>query len=245
MRIFEEESTLVINWSEILRQAFFYLLDLIKHNPSILMFLLVTIALSVVLKIKSGASYIGARGEQLTERELKLVNLFGRKGKTLRNLYLPKDDGGTSEIDIVYITQKGIFVFESKNYSGWIFGDEKSQYWTTTLPNGTKNRFYNPIKQNSSHIKWLQKYVGEEVPLFSIIVFSERSELKRIRVESSDVKVIKRDRTYATVREIWEKHADILTDTEQLYEKLKPLTDVDAALKMAHIDNIKKKYSTS
>ena len=235
----------MINWSEILRQAFFYLLDLIKHNPSILMFLLVTIALSVVLKIKSGASYIGARGEQLTERELKLVNLFGRKGKTLRNLYLPKDDGGTSEIDIVYITQKGIFVFESKNYSGWIFGDEKSQYWTRTLPNGTKNRFYNPIKQNSSHIKWLQKYVGEEVPLFSIIVFSERSELKRIRVESSDVKVIKRDRTYATVREIWEKHADILTDTEQLYEKLKPLTDVDAALKMAHIDNIKKKYSTS
>lgn len=64
-------------------------------------------------------------------------------------------------------------------------------------------------------------------------------------MESSDVKVIKRDRTYATVREIWEKHADILTDIEQLYEKLKPLTDVDAALKMAHIDNIKKKYSTS
>ena len=51
--------------------------------------------------------FIGRRGEKLTERELKLVNLFGRKGKTLRNLYVPKDNGETSEIDLVYITQKG------------------------------------------------------------------------------------------------------------------------------------------
>ena len=62
--------------------------------------------------------WVGQRGEKLTERELKLVSLFGRKGKTLRNLYVPKDDGTTSEIDVIYITQKGIFVFESKNYSG-------------------------------------------------------------------------------------------------------------------------------
>ena len=69
--------------------------------------------------------WVGKRGETLTERELKLVKLFGRKGRTLRNVYIPKDNGETSEIDVVYITQKGIFVFESKNYSGWIFGDEK------------------------------------------------------------------------------------------------------------------------
>ena len=48
------------------------------------------------------------------------------------------------------------------------------------LPNQQKNRFYNPIKQNRTHIKWLQKYVGEDVPLFSIIVFSERCELKNL-----------------------------------------------------------------
>ena len=89
--------------------------------------------------------WVGKRGEKLTERELKLVKLFGRKGKTLRNVYIPKDNGETSEIDVIYITQKGIFVFESKNYSGWIFGDEKGQYWTAMLPNRQKNRFYNPV----------------------------------------------------------------------------------------------------
>ena len=55
---------------------------------------------------------IGEYGEMLTERELRLVSLFGRKGKVLKNLYLPKEDGGTSEIDLVYITKKGIFVIE-------------------------------------------------------------------------------------------------------------------------------------
>lgn len=184
----------------------------------------------------------GRRGEKLTERELKYVKLFGRKGKTLRNVYIPKDNGETSEIDVMYITQKGIFVFESKNYSGWIFGDERGQYWTVMLPNRQKNRFYNPIKQNRTHIKWLQKYVGADVPLFSIIVFSERCELKKVELESTDIKVIKRDRTYAAVRDIWDSHADAVDDVDALYEKLKVLTNVDKAVKAAHIADIERKY---
>jgi len=187
--------------------------------------------------------WLGRRGEKLTERELKLVKLFGRKGRILRNVYIPKDNGETSEIDVLYVTQKGIFVFESKNYSGWIFGDEKGQYWTVMLPNRQKHSFYNPVRQNKTHIKWLQKYVGANVPLFSIIVFSERCELKKVDVNSADVAVIKRDRTYAAVRNVWDSHADAVEDVETLYEKLKVLTDVDKAVKEAHIADIEKKYS--
>ena len=47
------------------------------------------------------AEWTGKRGEKLTERELKLVSLFGRKGMTLRNLYIPKGNGETTEIDLV------------------------------------------------------------------------------------------------------------------------------------------------
>ena len=188
--------------------------------------------------------WVGKRGEKLTERELKWVQLFGRKGKVLRNVYLPKDNGETSEVDVIFITQKGIFVFESKNYSGWIFGDEKNKNWTAMLPNRQKNQFYNPILQNKTHMKWMGNYVGEDVPLFSIIVFSERCELKKVTVESSDVKVIKRDRTYATVRDIWDRSPDVIPDEriDELYEKLVVLTNVDEAVKAAHIDNINQKY---
>ncbi len=191
--------------------------------------------------------WVGKHGEKLTERELKWVQLFGRKGKVLRNVYLPKDNGETSEVDVIFITQKGIFVFESKNYSGWIFGDENSRNWTSMLPNKQKNQFYNPIMQNRTHLKWMRSFVGEDIPLFSIIVFSERCELKKVTVISEDIRVIKRDRTYATVRDIWDKNPDSVPDEKinELYEKLKELTDVDKAVKAAHIENIEKKYKKS
>lgn len=190
------------------------------------------------------AEWTGKHGEKLTERELKLVQLFGRKGKILRNVYLPKENGETSEVDVIYITQKGIFVFESKNYSGWIFGDEKEQYWTAMLPNKEKNKFYNPIKQNRTHLKWMKEYVGDDIPLFSIIVFSERCELKKVAIQNKDIRVIKRDRTYATVRDIWDKNPDAVEveKIDKLYERLKKLTNVDEAVKVSHVANIEKKY---
>ncbi len=186
--------------------------------------------------------WVGKRGEKLTERELSLVNFFGRDGVTLRNLYIPKGNGETSEIDLVYITQKGVFVLESKNYSGWIFGNETEMYWTASLSNGQKNRFYNPIKQNRSHIKWLRGVVGEDVPLFSVIVFSERCELKKVSVTSTDVKVVKRDRLYAAIRTIWDASKDALSpaELERLCGELKRFTNKDAAVKEAHIEAIRK-----
>lgn len=186
--------------------------------------------------------WVGRRGEKLTERELKLVKLFGRKGKILRNIYVPKRNGEMSEIDVVYITQKGIFVFESKNYSGWIFGDEADSYWTVMLSNHQKNRFYNPVKQNRTHLKWLKEYVGDGIPLYSIIVFSERCELKKVTVRSNDVIVIKRDLTYATVRNIWDSHEDVVEDVDGLYEKLKVLTNVDKAVRTAHAEAITRRF---
>ena len=191
--------------------------------------------------------WVGWYGEKRTERELKLVKLFGRKGKILRNIYLPKEDGETSEMDVVYTTQKGIFVFESKNYSGWIFGDEKNKNWTAMLPNKQKNQFYNPVLQNRSHLKWLSKYIGDDIPLFSVIVFSERCELKKITMYSDDIKVIKRDSIYATVRNIWNEKPDAVTDEklEELYVRLQALTKVDKSVKEAHIENIEEKYKNT
>lgn len=205
---------------------------------------LLELILELILKSIFDDEWKGKRGEKLTERKLKTVSLFGRKGKVLRNVYLPKDDGTTSEIDVLFITQKGIFVIESKNYSGWIFGDEKGKNWTSMLANGEKNQFYNPILQNKSHLKWMEKFIGANIPLFSLIVFSERCELKKITLYSDDIKVIKRDKVYPAVKNIWDKKPDVLTDeqVEEMYCKLEKMTHVDEATKMAHIDNIEKNY---
>ncbi len=203
----------------------------------------IDIVLDALFKSIFTADWIGRRGEKLTVRWLKTLNFFGRKGQILRNLYVPKDNGETSEIDVIYICQKGIYVLESKNYSGWVFGDEKSAYWTVMLPNKQKNRLYNPILQNQTHIKWLRAYIGENIPLFSIIVFSERCELKK--VEATSVPVVKRDFLYGTIKRMWDASPDVLSETEviALFEKLKKLTNAETATKEAHIRNIEEKYA--
>ena len=187
---------------------------------------------------------IGKYGETLTARKLKVSNFLGNKGKILRNLYLPTEEGGTSEIDLIYITQKGILVIESKNYSGWIFGRQYDQYWTQSLPNHSKNRFYNPIRQNYNHIKWLQQYLELDIPLFSFIVFSERCTLKNISLKDDSVFVMKRNDLRSYIKKVWKDHPDALTPEQitQISEKLFPLTQVDAAQKAAHIEAIRQKF---
>ena len=191
-------------------------------------------------------NFVGKLGEFYTGVDLKLAGLLGARGRTLKNLYLPKDDGGTSEIDLVYITQCGIFVIESKNYSGWIFGDEKSSYWTSMLPNKQKNRFYNPILQNMTHMRWLSKYLGDDekaVPMFSLIVFSERCELKKISYEKDHLLVIKRDDLIAAIRNTMKVRPAVMTEeeVEKIFRQLSPLTHADAETKASHIEEIKKK----
>lgn len=72
--------------------------------------------------------------------------------KLLANIYIPKNDHSTTEIDLLMINKTGAYVFESKNYSGWIFGDDRSRYWMQVLGSGRKSKFFNPILQNKAHV---------------------------------------------------------------------------------------------
>ena len=186
---------------------------------------------------------IGRYGESLTEVELRKSAIFGMEGKILRNLYVPKDNGETTEIDVLFICSKGILVIESKNYSGWIFGNEDDEQWTATLPNGERNRFYNPIKQNQTHIKWLLNYMGMKTPryrIYSVIAFSERCTLKSITTHSSNLYVENRDQLSVVIRDIWQ-HPDCMKENEILaiYNALMPLTNVDIETKKRHVESLK------
>lgn len=181
----------------------------------------------------------GKYGEYLTYKELKFLEK--QDCKFLFNTYLDKGNGETTEMDVIAITPQGMFVFESKNYSGWIFGSEKSKTWTQTLPQGKsskKEHFLNPIWQNKLHVETLKKYVGN-IPHFSVIVFSERCELKKIETES--VPVIKRDRLYYTVKSILKQNPVVLSQEQidAIYQKLYQFTQVEDRVKEQHVENIK------
>lgn len=167
------------------------------------------------------------------------------ENKILTNIYLPKEDGSTTEIDLIMLSSKGIYVFESKNYSGWIFGDDKSKNWTQTLKGGKKNKFYNPVWQNKAHISALKKVLNEVDSnyFYSYIVFSERCELKKVSVSAQNVGVVKREHLLSSIKkDIGEKPEVLSLDQIRiLYELLKTHTLADDSLKEQHINNIKTK----
>lgn len=51
-------------------------------------------------------------------------------------IFIARRGGTWYTIDLLMIHEKGIFVFESKNYSGWIFGSADQLNWTQSLQNG-------------------------------------------------------------------------------------------------------------
>lgn len=191
----------------------------------------------------------GRYGEYLTYRELRKYESTG--GKFLFNCYLPKDNGETTEADVILINSHGVFVFESKNYSGWIFGNERSKTWTQTLPQGKgksrKEYFFNPIMQNKLHIKWVKALIGENITIHSIIVFSERCTLKKVEYTSPNIYVVKRNAIANLIDEICSNQPCLLDETQinNIYITLYPYTQVDQNIREKHVTDIKEKANTS
>ena len=164
--------------------------------------------------------------------------------KLLFNAYIPKYNG-TTELDVIMITPYGLFVFESKNYSGWIFGNANQRNWVQVLRTGRyssqKEYFYNPIKQNETHINCLRRLLRYNVPIHSVIVFSNRCEFRDVDIGNADVDVLHlRDATY-TVRYVYEHNQVRLKPDaiQELYDALYPYTQVSDEMKEAHIRQTK------
>jgi len=78
----------------------------------------------------------------------------------------------TTQIDHIVVNANGVFVIETKNYSGRIYGNENQQEWTQVLNYGkVKNKLYNPIKQNKTHVYNVSRVIDSDVPIVSAVVF--------------------------------------------------------------------------
>ncbi len=95
----------------------------------------------------------------------------------IKDVTLPTEDG-TTQIDHIIVSEYGIFVVETKNMQGWIFGDEKQKFWTQKIYKHT-NKFQNPLHQNYKHIKTIQNALDiEPEKIYSVIVFTGDSKFK-------------------------------------------------------------------
>ena len=182
----------------------------------------------------------GTRGEYFTFLVIEKIPGYKR---ILTNLYIPKSDGKTTEIDIVMINQQGVFVFENKNYSGWIFGNEKDHQWTQTFRN-KKVRFYNPIKQNAGHIKALAAALNLTTPdLFkSVVVFNNKSELKKVKYTSTSNLIL--TKTFWLISEYKSKGFPAILSKENvdyIYGILKRYSNANQEAKVQHIQSLRRR----
>lgn len=160
---------------------------------------------------------LGPKGEQ-GERYVEKLALEMDKNfilYTYRNLYVKNKADEYTEIDNVLLTSKGIVIIEVKNYGGWIFADENSKYWMQIIYK-EKNKFYNPILQNKGHVKAINMLLESngiyDIPIFSIIVFTNRCEFKKLEMKKYDTIVTYASEFQDVLQYIYENNKITLND---------------------------------
>lgn len=141
-----------------------------------LIFIIASLAAFVYLKIKMPVikGKIGEKSVSIT------LSVLPKDEYIILNDLMLRDGSRTTQIDHIVISVHGIFVIETKNYKGWIFGNSNRDYWTQNIW-GNKYSFYNPISQNQSHIRFLKKKFDiireKEIYIYPIVVFLHASKL--------------------------------------------------------------------
>jgi predicted RNA-binding Zn-ribbon protein involved in translation (DUF1610 family) len=156
------------------------------------------------------------------------------KYKVINNIVLKKNNK-TSQIDHVVISDFGIFVVETKNYKGWIIGNENSEHWIQVLFK-RKQKFYNPIKQNLGHINALKNCLDQypNIKYIPIVVFSSKSNIK---VKTTN-HVLNSNQLIAAIKK-YDKINLTEADKEKIFEKIIESNLVDKYDKNEHVESIK------
>lgn len=218
----------------------------------------------VVVIILVLLSYMNTpNGKGLIE-ELKINRILKKIAKKVggiefRDLML-EDSKSSSQIDNLLLTQKALYVIEAKNYGGMIFGSEENMNWTVTVKhvnkkksksgkvysktNISKHKFYNPIKQNITHINKINNLISslKGVPIYNIVVFGNRAQLKDVTHSDNSI-VVNRIKLYKTIINI-DKSIDLsnLDKQQDIYDELIFHNIIDKKQRKQHVIKIKEKY---
>ena len=154
--------------------------------------------------------------------------------KYIINNLMIVNEGKSSQIDHLIISRKGIFVIETKNYSGRIYGQENQLEWTQVLQYGrVKNKFYNPIKQNKGHIYSLSKVIGRNDCFISIIVFPKARLMTNATTEVGNIGAIRKKYKIQT------KNVLTIEELNDIYARLLKYKKNPQATTKEHIRMIK------
>ena len=183
-------------------------------------------ALSAFLKSPKGRGWLG---------ELLVKIVIGKTKPGVQ--YVINDfkcrvaDKRTTQIDHILINSGGVFVIETKNYSGRIYGQEQALEWTQVLRYGkVKHKLYNPLKQNKTHAYHVSNLLENKPPIIPVVVFVQ-----------GNINFINAYGVYtlSDLKKLIQSTPEALTEEEMeaLYDKLLDAND-DSITNAEHISNI-------
>lgn len=187
----------------------------------------------------------GKRGEYLLF-QIADKSFDGEK-HWLFNVYIPTSNGKTTEVDAILLHSSGIYVFESKNYGGWIYGSENQEYWTQCFKSSRyaptqKYKFYNPLKQNQLHINSYVAYLQQdpnEIPIHSIIVFGNHAIFRNVELSSNKHILTSLSDLPSVLSQIIDNSPQVNKEIlDIIYAKTVPLSNVSDEVKSKHIASI-------
>lgn len=196
--------------------------------------ILITFTLLILVWFLYKPKIKGVIGEKTTSSILLFLDKSNYK--VINNVVL-KSGNKTSQIDHIVISDYGIFVIETKNYKGWILGSENSEYWTQVIYK-RKEKLYNPIRQNLSHIKALKDCLYEfpDIDYKSIIVFSTKAEIK----VNTTTDVVNSYQLIGTIKKY--KSLNLTEyEKESVFKKINTLNLVKTYDKKQHVKSIKQR----
>lgn len=169
------------------------------------------------------------------EQRVKLVLGRTKRGRryVLNGMIIQFDHGGTTEIDHVVVNPRGVFVIETKNRAGKIYGTEEAEEWVQVLAGGkVRNKMRNPLLQNGAHVRHVSHVLAERIHVTSAVVFVQGNIQ---HIESSDVYTLR------GLRRLLRRGPDRLSqrDMERLYVRLTDADRSDEISHRRHVQNIR------
>ncbi len=162
------------------------------------------------------------------------LSRLGSKKYMIINNLMVNFGGNTTQIDHLVISNFGIFVIETKNYGGKIYGSEFSDYWMQSIYK-FKLKFYNPIRQNYWHVQVFKDLLKEypNMLYFPIVVFTRRSNLK-VKTNTDVAYNVELEDT------IKKYQTEIISDDirDKIYKYLNTLNITDRKFRKEHIRRV-------
>lgn len=189
----------------------------------------------------------GAQAENAISSSLEIsCKQDGRSYKIYQNVYIPKQDGnGTTEIDVLLVHESGFYVFESKNIYGKLYGYLDGPEWTCYYSKKIQ-KFCNPINQNSSHIRHLEKLMALAEGLFksyNIVVFGKNTQVIKVPENTDSFRIYDIYSLRASFLRFVKEQPSIYgaQEVKDFCSKISKYANATEKIKQQHLERLKSK----